>query len=174
MSLIKILGSLIIIGASSYLGFARARELILRPRHLRELQTAFQTLEMEIMYGATPLPQALESVGQKVNWPINEIFLRCREILNKEIGITVDQAWSKAIKRTISLTALELEDQKILFDFGKNLGNSGRKHQEKNLEMVQRQLKLVEKNSLITKENNVKKLRYFGVLGGLLIVILLY
>lgn len=172
--MIKLLGSLMIVGASTWLGFAAARQLILRTRQLRELQTAFQLLETEIMYAATPLPQALNKVGKNVNWPVARFFLSCGEVMKTETGITVDRAWTEAVKRVTSKTALNKSDRKILINFGKNLGNSNRKHQEKNLKLVQEQLKLAEKDSLLVKENNVKKWRYFGVLGGLLIVILLY
>ncbi|SJZ85852.1 stage III sporulation protein SpoIIIAB [Selenihalanaerobacter shriftii] len=172
--MIKILGSVLIIGASTWLGFAIAQDLILRTKQLQELQTAFRLLETEIMYTATPLPKALLKIGEKVNSPIADLFLKCEVILKNELGITADQAWNRAVEKIIPKTALTYDDKKILTSFGKNLGNSSREYQEKNLKFIQEQLKLAEKNSVTIKEDRVKIWRYFGVLGGGLIVILLY
>lgn len=71
-------------------------------------------------------------------------------------------------------TALMIEDKEFLLNFGNNLGNSDRTHQEKNLQLVQKELKQAKEASVTAKKSGVKKWRYFGILGGLLIVILLY
>jgi len=174
MHMIKILGSVMIVIASSWLGFLSAKQLILRVKQLQELQLAFQLLEAEIMYAATPLPQALKRVGEKINLPIAQLFINCTEILQENIGVTADQAWQQAVKEVRPQTALKLDDQEVLINFGKHLGKSDREHQKKNLQLAQKQLKLAIKDSLAIKDAKVKQRRYLGVLGGLVVVILLY
>ncbi|MBM7622750.1 stage III sporulation protein SpoIIIAB [Sporohalobacter salinus] len=172
--MIKLMGGLLIVGSASCLGFLKADQLIQRTRQLQQLQIAFQALETEIMYAAVPLPKALQKVSNKVDLPISDFFLVSKEKLETEVGITAQQAWKEAVKEVFSNTALTIDDQEILLNFGNNLGNSDRLHQEKNLKLIQEEIKQAKENSVTVKKSGVKKWRYFGVLGGLLIVILLY
>ncbi|MCK8825459.1 stage III sporulation protein SpoIIIAB [Fuchsiella alkaliacetigena] len=172
--MLKLIGSLLVIIATSILGFIRAREFSLRVKQLRKLQTAFKILEKEILYVATPLPTALARVGQNLEEPLAQLFLDCQETLSNN-SITADQAWLETVKEEFAKqTALTNEDREILINFGKNLGNSSREHQEKNLKLLFEQLKAAEQEAVQAQQQNSKKWRYFGVLTGLLIVILLY
>lgn len=172
--MIKLAGSLLVVGATSWLGFLKADQLIQRTKQLQQLQIAFQALEAEIMYAAVPLPKAMEKVGNKVDSPAAEFFLVSKEKLKSKIGITAQQAWQEAVEEVFPNTALMIEDRGFLLNFGNNLGNSDRTHQKKNLQLVQKELKEAKEASVTAKKSEVKKWRYFGVLGGLLIVILLY
>ena len=51
----KLIGAILIIVATTWTGFEAARHLSERPKQLRQLKSALQSLEAEIMYGHTPL-----------------------------------------------------------------------------------------------------------------------
>ena len=53
--MVKLLGAIFIILATTWTGFEAAKHLSERPKQLRQLKSALQSLEAEIMYGHTPL-----------------------------------------------------------------------------------------------------------------------
>ena len=59
--MIKIIGAILIILATTWTGFEASRHLSERPRQLRLLKSALQSLEAEIMYGHTPLHTAADT-----------------------------------------------------------------------------------------------------------------
>ncbi|MGM0471569.1 MAG: stage III sporulation protein SpoIIIAB [Bacillota bacterium] len=172
--MIKLLGGLLVVIASSCLGCLQANKYINRVRELKELKTAFHLLQTEIMYAATPLPQALDKVANKITEPLSHLFKSCQQNLTTQLGVTATKAWQIALESHFDKTALGANVEQILINFGQNLGASDRKHQEKNLTLVQQELELAIEQAVDLKQGNVKKWRYFGVLGGLLVVILLY
>ena len=52
------MGAILIVFATTWTGFEVAKQLTERSRQLRDLKTALQSLEAEIMYGHTPLHEA--------------------------------------------------------------------------------------------------------------------
>lgn len=55
-------------------GFSYAKRYSERPRQLRLLKSALQSLEAEIMYGHTPLSEAAERLVKQMPKPLNWIF----------------------------------------------------------------------------------------------------
>ncbi len=60
--MMKIIGAVLIIIATTWTGFEASRHLSERPRQLRLLKSALQSLEAEIMYGHTPLHEAMQEI----------------------------------------------------------------------------------------------------------------
>ncbi|HHY13851.1 MAG TPA: stage III sporulation protein AB, partial [Thermoanaerobacterales bacterium] len=63
--LFKIIGVLVIIGSSSYIGFLIADYYKDRPELLKSLQLSLQMLETEMLYLSTPLPNAFRNISEK-------------------------------------------------------------------------------------------------------------
>jgi stage III sporulation protein AB len=60
--LIKIIGSIMILSASGFLGYALSRDCTRRPKELRELQGQLQMLENEIGFMSNVLADAFDRV----------------------------------------------------------------------------------------------------------------
>ena len=73
--MIKIIGAILIVFATTWTGFEVAKQLTERPRQLRDFKTALQSLEAEIMYGHTPLHEAARRLSQQLPSPITTVFL---------------------------------------------------------------------------------------------------
>ena len=80
--MIKIVGAILILFATTWTGFEVAKQLTERPRQLRTLKTALQSLEAEIMYGHTPLHEAARRLSQQLPSPINGFFYKFGNKLN--------------------------------------------------------------------------------------------
>ena len=61
----------------------------------------------------------------------------------------------------------------IFLSLGRVLGSSDRKDQEKNFQLILKQISFLEKDARLEKEKNEKMFKSLGVLTGLVIIIIL-
>ncbi len=168
---VKLILSIIIILSTGIIGYIMAHRYVQRLQELKSLFLSFQLLETEIMYSSNNLPRALEKVGKKSNSSIQNFFLDTYEILKVRSGLSVEEAWLKAIESNISKTALNSEDKDMILDFGFNLGSTDRDNQIKNFQLVYLQLKKRQDNAEAMRFKNEKMCKSLGVLIGLALVI---
>lgn len=169
---LKLIGGLMVIGATTVAGRILASGYSNRPKDLNSLQGALQILETEIIYGSTPLPEAIKIVGQRVNDSTGKIFKAISQALQDDNCITVREAWEKGINKTWEDSALLKSDTEVLINLGKNIGISDRKDQEKHLKLAREILKqqITKAEDLAIK--NVRMWNYLGFSSGLVMVLL--
>ena len=92
----KMVGAILIIIGSGITGLIIARNYSLRPQQIRYLRNGMQMLETEILYGLTPLPEALRRIGQRLPFPIGQFYLRTSELLTHGEGLPAFEAWEIA------------------------------------------------------------------------------
>jgi stage III sporulation protein AB len=170
---IKIIGGILVVAATSWIGLETARRFQRRPRQLREMQSGLQMLETEISYVLTPLPKALEKIAQSIEGHTGDFFgVVKNQIINNPGAIR--EAWGKGMDYLGEHCALTDCDQNILRNFGTTLGKSDRQDQVKHLKLAMAQLATAETNAWEEKAKNERMFKALGLLGGLAIVILLY
>ena len=172
--MLKVVGAMLLIMSTGIVGLVIARNISLRPQQIRHIKSGLQMLETEMLYGLTPLPQALKRVGARIASPINLLFITSSQYLEKGEGITAGEAWELALNELEQESALLSEDLDILLYFGQSLGGSDKEEQSKNLKMVQEHLKNVEQKAEESKARNTKLWQYVGFsLGAVIALILL-
>ncbi|MCX8129018.1 MAG: stage III sporulation protein SpoIIIAB [Clostridia bacterium] len=171
--ILKVIGSLIIILASSFLGYSFSRDCSKRPQELRALQTMLKMFENEIIFLSNILSDAFEKISRSNKSQAADFFRNTVEILKNEKSLNASDAWEKAVKNSIGKTSLNREDEEILVSFGRMLGSSDVEGQIKNIEMTVNQLKLQEYKAEEAKKKYETLYKTLGVLGGLTIVIVL-
>lgn len=169
----KIIGSVVLICATSLIGFALAADCSKRPRTLRELQALLQMFENEISYLSNLLSEAFLRIYDNSNLDAAILFKTAASNLETS-GVTADEAWEKSVEVNGSKLSLNKEDKSILVTFGKMLGNSDLEGQLNNIKLVTSQLKLQEIKSEEMKRKNEKMYRSLGVLSGLAVTIILF
>ncbi len=169
----KIIGSVVLICATSLIGFALAADCSKRPRTLRELQALLQMFENEISYLSNLLSEAFLRIYDNSNLDAAILFKTAASNLETS-GVTADEAWEKSVEENGSKLSLNKEDKSILVTFGKMLGNSDLEGQLNNIKLVTSQLKLQEIKSEEMKRKNEKMYRSLGVLSGLAVTIILF
>lgn len=168
----KIIGAILIIMATTWVGFEFARQLSERPRQLRQLKVALQSLESEIMYGLTPLAEASEHIAKQIPKPISYFFLSFSEALKKG-GASVHSAWEYSLKETWHLTALRNGELEVISQFGATLGQHDREHQQKQIRLTLTHLEREEGDAIEAQNRYEKMSKSLGFLTGILIVILM-
>ncbi|MTI84168.1 MAG: stage III sporulation protein AB [Firmicutes bacterium] len=172
--MIRIAGAVLVIACMGYLGMSKARKYALRPKELRNMQAALQILETEIIYGATPLPEAMELVASRIDKNTAPFFYQAGQELQSMTGCTVKEAWDKALGVFSSRTLLEDSDLRILRQLGNCLGMSDSRDQAKHLHLAMEQLKIEAMNAAERAKTHVKLWNYLGFLTGLLLVTVFY
>ncbi|MHB1406216.1 MAG: stage III sporulation protein AB [Desulfitobacteriaceae bacterium] len=166
-----ILGCVGLITGCGGIGLIIAGRIRRRPRELREFLTALSLLDTEIVWGATPLPEAFASLEERVERPWQGFFGELKDRLLS--GESAAMAWKGVVRAQSRQFALKLEDWQVIKDLGKGLGQSDRQQQHKQLELVQRQLALLQEQAGTWAEKQAKMWSYLGFLCGLAGVIIL-
>ena len=171
--MLKILGCIVILTASSAAGFIYGESFKRRVIDLRELQRIIHLLQSEIEYKCNPIPRALKELSSKTTEPFSIIFNEISELLSKNQVESVYEAFKIIFNSNNHQTSLNKDDINILLDLSKSLGESDvsgqRKMFELSLESIKKQIILAE--GLMYK--NLKVYRYLGVTLGSMIIIML-
>jgi stage III sporulation protein AB len=170
--MMKIIGAIFIIIATTWTGFEASRHLSERPRQLRLLKSALQSLEAEIMYGHTPLHEAARRLSTQLARPISWFFELFAKKLT-ETDTTVKEAWEESLQEIWKLTAFKQSEYEIMKQFGETLGRHDRLSQQKHIMLTLSHLEREELEARDKQAKYEKMVKSLGFLSGLLLIILL-
>lgn len=168
----KLIILIIVFLAFSYGGYAYGEKFNNRYKNLKEILKSILLLQNEIVYNMTPLPEALNSIGEKCRTPIKEQFLNSSSLLSEGKEDSVYHAF-KTIYEKENNIYLNKEDERVLGDFLKSLGELGVYGQEKMFNLVIANLNINIKEAETIANKNIKLYRYLGVCIGAMIIIFL-
>ena len=170
----KLLGAILILLTSTAMGFMFSSRYRERPRQLRQLKSALQSLEAEIMYGLTPIHEAAAHLAEQIPHPINGFFIELVQQLDKRNGQSFHYIWNEALENFWPKTALKINEKEIWKQFGQTLGQTDRDNQQKHIKMALSHLDREEKEARLAQQQYEKMTKSLGVLGGLLLILLLF
>ena len=170
--MIKILGAVLIVIATSLIGFEVSKKLIARPKHIRDLLAALRILDVEIMYGHSPLKEAVLIVAKQIPAPVSTLF---KEFANRlgSANQSVLSAWKDSLEVVNKHSELQQKELEILHQFGETLGKHDRETQQKQIQLALVHLEREEAEALDKQKKYDKMARSLGFFSGLLIAILL-
>ncbi|WP_416827182.1 stage III sporulation protein SpoIIIAB [Ectobacillus polymachus] len=169
--MIKIIGAILIVAATTWIGFQMAKQVRERPRQIRLIKTALQSLEAEIMYGHTPLHEASLRLSKQMPPPLSRLFESFHSRLQADKTVRV--AWNESLENVWARMALKQVEYEILQQFGETLGQHDRESQQKHIRLCISHLEREEIEAKDVQLRYEKMMKSLGVLTGLLIVILL-
>jgi stage III sporulation protein AB len=170
--MIKIIGAICIIIATSWIGFEASKALTERTRQIRILKSALQSLEAEIMYGHTPLHEASRRIAKLVGSPVKDLF-ECFAMNLIKGDTTASNAWVEALEHIWKRTAFKTTELEILKQFGETLGKHDLVQQQKQIRLALTHLEREEEEARDKQTSYGKMFRNLGILTGLFIIILL-
>ncbi|WP_139904269.1 stage III sporulation protein SpoIIIAB [Clostridium thermarum] len=171
--MIKIFGAVLIVLASTLLGFIFAENARKRLVQLREIQSALIQLQNEIFFTRTTLPDACDSVAGKSKYPINIIFERVSKQLKSNGSNSVYDAFLSALSEEVEENCLTKEDKEILLDLAKALGESDLDGHKKVFSLSEHNLKTIIQTLEGNVDKNVKMYRFLGFSLGAAVAIIL-
>lgn len=168
----KLLGCIMVLLSSGFLGYVLSSDCKKRPRQLRELQSMLQMFENQISYLSDVLADAFGRISA-AGGETGIFFIDTVERLRSGRSLSAAQAWEEAVRGNIKKTSLNREDEEILVSFGKLLGGSDLEGQVKNIRLTLYQLRSQEQKAEESRKRNESMYRSLGILGGLAVVIVL-
>lgn len=168
----KILGALLLILTTTWIGFEWSRSLTMRPRQIRQLKSALQILEAEIVYSQSPLQEAFIIIAKQLPDPISRFFRYLHENLQQDHANFVT-IWEKNVLDLKSNSYLRNNETEILQQFGRTLGKHDFYQQQKHIQLALRHLDRELEEARDEQLRYSKMAKSLGVLSGLFIVLLL-
>ncbi|WP_282935749.1 stage III sporulation protein SpoIIIAB [Paenibacillus sp. RC67] len=172
--MLKLLGAMMILLSATLFGFYQAQQYSRRPKQIGDVIRALQRLETEIVYGHTPLQEALMKVAKSCPQPVNAIFRHTAEELSQAGGRSTQQIWQQSLQEHWKHTSMKAGEQDIVRQFGFTLGLSDSTDQVKHLRLAIQQLQGDLDRSEEERKRYESMWRSLGLLMGALIVILMY
>lgn len=172
--ILKILGAVLVIVATSLIGMEFAARFERRKRSIADFIAALTMLESEISFTLAPLHQAFASIARQLeSRPVGAFFEELSSQLEQN-SIQVQKTWTNILKKRESQLYLSKSDLEILAAFATNLGKTDRDNQMKSIRHTLAQLELQREQAEQACIKNKKMYQSFGVLSGILIAILLF
>ncbi|MGA8941735.1 MAG: stage III sporulation protein SpoIIIAB [Thermoactinomyces sp.] len=172
--MLKLLGAVLVILTTSWIGFQLAAELRLRTRQIQELRSSLALLKTEIDYGTRPLAEAWERIAEVADSDLRRLFRRFGRNLRTMNGQSTYECLRLAIDSEWQKTAMGKDEKGILLKLCQVLGSSNRSDQLHHLEIVAENLLMEEQKAREEQEKYEKMVKTLGILSGALLVILMY
>ncbi|MCO7176587.1 stage III sporulation protein SpoIIIAB [Sporolactobacillus kofuensis] len=167
----KLIGSLIILFASTAIGILLARQYRDRPREIRQWRSALQSIEAEIVYGRVPVDQMAVDLSKQLPAPIKTFFQLLTQHLKRDKQ-TLQSAWSDSIERFWPMTSMKRPEKEIVLQFGSTLGTEDAENQKKHIQLALSHLEREETDARQSQKANEKLFRSIGFLTGILFILL--
>ncbi|MFB5191137.1 hypothetical protein [Alicyclobacillus fastidiosus] len=171
--MLKLIGAMLLVLATSLLGFQVARAHRDRPRQLRGLIRALTHLQAEVEYQSTKLPTALANVAERASPPCSSMFTNVSEMLLKR-GASVQMAFRTGIEELVAQSALTAADCEPIQMVAETLSTMDRAHLTTQFQLSIDALHQAERQAREQGLKNARLWQYLGVLTGVILVILLY
>ncbi|MTI65427.1 MAG: stage III sporulation protein AB [Firmicutes bacterium] len=174
MFILKIMGSLMIIIASTLIGNIFGSKYSLRLKNIKGLINCIRLLESEILYLSNPLPEAFDNVYKKGSKNVSYIFRDIRKYLIENDDKNVLESFKYIINKNKVKLSLTKDDIEILVSLASILGTSDKQDQQKHIKVIIEQLKIQQRDAFERMKKNEALYKKLGLLLGLALVIILF
>ncbi|MPQ42765.1 stage III sporulation protein SpoAB [Clostridium tarantellae] len=164
---------MLIVMLCSLIGYSYGEQFNNRYIQLQELMRALIDLQNEIIFAHTPLPNALNKIGEKCKEPIKILLKDISEKLSKNEVSNVYIAFKCSINDHKKNLNLKNEDYDVFLDLSKSLGETNVDGQSKLFSLAKEKLNSLLKIAEKECNSNRKVYRYLGVSVGAMISIFL-
>ncbi|WKB36990.1 stage III sporulation protein SpoIIIAB [Terrilactibacillus sp. S3-3] len=170
--MIRIIGAILIITASTMIGYLISRKYRDRPKQLRQWRSALQSLEAEIVYGLAPIEDVARHLSEQLPRPLSLFFAYLSERLEAGEG-SLEAIWEESVQQFWPNTALGAGEKEVLLQFGTTLGKQDAGNQKKHIRLALSHLEREELEAREAQTRYEKMAKSLGFLAGVLIVLLL-
>lgn len=170
---LKVFGAACILSGAAGTGIWFAGRYRQRIQELEQLKQMIFLLKGQILYASAPLPEALETVGKRVDGILGSLFQETAASLRSQPGEPFSVVWKRAVSGIDGKTALSRSDRQTLESMGEHLGFLDRETQERTLLLY---LEQVDAELHVLREHRQERCRLYaslGVMGGLFLAVIL-
>lgn len=171
---LRLAGSVLIISGSVGLGLWYREQFWQRLQNLRVLSDILEIMMSEVRYSKATLPECCQKLGMRMAEPYASVFSGVHEEMLENNGEDFGQIFSAHLDQCFKELSLGAEERGLFLQFAAECGYEDAKMQLASMEQYQERL-----DSLIARLESelAEKSRMamgLGIMGGLLLVILLF
>lgn len=170
--MLKIIGSMLTVGAAGMIGMAMAVEKETFLREMVCLEGVIFRLRGELWYARAQMPQIFRVLSGQVKDPYAGWFLQMAEQMEQKNGGAFGRIWRQTTERYLS-KVLPKEEQIHLEKLGDYLGHADAEMQLTYLDRYLEELRRREEDRRQTLQEQKKIYRCLGITGGILIAVML-
>ena len=165
----RIIGAIMVIAASSAVGFGMAAGHKRETAILQQLIRALEFMACEMEYRLTPLPELCRLTAQQVRGPIATLFLELEKELRMQMSADAYCCMTAALSHTEDLSERMRENLLLL---GKNLGRFDLQGQLSGIASVQQLCRRDLEGMQSNQDVRLRSYRTLGICAGIALVIL--
>lgn len=169
----KLLGSVMVMIASTGIGFLLASELQRRRKELMEQISLLKLMLGDIRYTRATLPEALKFAVRRHQGDYAVFLKEVAEQMELSPGIGPEQIWEKTAERVLKTNSLSKQDKHLFSKIGESFGFSEREQQIAAIELHINEIKEVVDGIDEVIAPKIKLYRSIGVLVGIFIIVFL-
>lgn len=168
MLIFKLFILILIVIASSAIGILFSKKYFNREKEIKEMKTALNMFATKIKFTYEPIPNLFMEIANKIGGNVGNIFEFATNKMKEE---TAGNAWETALKEVPH--SFNVEDQAVLKNLSKMLGQTDLEGQLSEIEIVNQFLTSQLENAGEERRKNEKMYRTLGLVAGLTIAIIL-
>lgn len=165
--MIKLLGTGLTLFACITLAQRKISTYRTSTKVMSSLISSLRELSDSISFYKKPLP---EIIGSLKNHEDDVFFKRVHHYISTDEAAPISKAWEKALEENLHLPKDALAPLSFL---GKNIGSQPAEQEKENISFCIRELEEILKSTEELTQKNAKMVKSFGILSGILIVIIL-
>ncbi len=173
-ALIKYFGAILILVSGTMIGWFISWAYLKRIKDLQSFRSAVNIIDNEISSKRQKLADVMYNTGNRVDAPLQNIFLEIVEYINKNPDKEFYEIWLEVLNKNKDKYFFSDRDLQIINEWASQIG---RIPLEKQIKINNACIKEINTNIREAKteaEKKVKMFRYFGILISLFIIIIFY
>lgn len=168
----RIIGCMLIIGICMMIGRTLAAGYVARVNNLQTFITALSILRTKIGYGQEILELAFNDIGLAMGGSISKMFFSISEELSRS-NLPISEIWSNKVEEYLKYFDFNIEDERILIDFGNRLGKGDIDEEIRNINLACERLKTQLISANVEKIKYAKLYKTLGGVGGTALAVIL-
>ena len=168
----RIIGCVIIIAICMMIGRTLSEGYVLRATNLQAFITSLTILRTKIGFGQEVLEVAFNDIGLACDGKIGKMFLSISEEMSRS-NLPISKIWSEKVEEYFKYLDFNIEDERILIDFGNSLGKGDIDEEIRNINLAIERLKTQLVNANEDKLKYSKLYKTLGGVGGTALAIIL-
>lgn len=169
----RLLGAVLVLLGCVGFALCLCREMRRRLYLLYEMKRMYELFRSQIGYSAAAFPELCRMSSQHLEEPFSSFLYAVYERAEENSGKAYQQIWKEEAEHFLEGAGMKKEDKILLFEFSRSVGYADKELMEQEVENRIKAVLLVIQDMEKHLAEREKMIVSFGIMGGLLIVILL-
>lgn len=170
--MLRLIGTLLVVAASSAVGFGFAANVRAQLTQLTQLTGALEYMKNEISYRLTPLPELFYLLSASSGKAVGAFFGRCAQTLGQTPAASVQSVFREAMQQTPQL-ALSQQTRQTLLELSMSLGKFDAAGQLSAIELAGARLRQELQALQSHRRERCRSYETIGICAGLALAVIL-